>query len=141
DINSPQNPVAVDVGEDDCRDSRIAQSLGQFSGGDIGALRPTLHRDPSLAGIDRNSDPAREHAACLSYKAWIFHRRCPKNYTRQTGSEPRFDGRHVADAAAELGRDSHSFQYRLDSPPVDRLAGKGTIQIDDMQPAKTLFLE
>ena len=39
----------------------------------------------------------------------------------------------IADAAAELHRHGDRFQHRLDRLRVDRLAGKGAVEIDHMQ--------
>jgi len=47
----------------------------------------------------------------------------------------------VADAAAELHRQAHALQDGLDRGRVHRLAGKGTVEIDDMQPVEALRLE
>ncbi len=50
------------------------------------------------------------------------------------------DGGEVADAAAELGRDVDGLDDRLDGGAVLRLAGKGAVEIDDMQQLRPLLL-
>ena len=55
--------------------------------------------------------------------------------------EPALDGAHVADAAAELDRDRDPAEDRLDRSRVDRLAGKGAVEIDHVQPCEAVLLE
>ena len=46
-----------------------------------------------------------------------------------------------ADATAELYREFHCRKDRLDRCAVDALAGKGAVEIDDMQILKPLILK
>jgi hypothetical protein len=48
--------------------------------------------------------------------------------------QPHRDGRHVADAAAQLAGTVHARQNRLDRRRIHRPAGKGAVQVDKMQP-------
>ena len=56
-------------------------------------------------------------------------------------SEPALDGRDVADAAAELHRDRDRLEDALDRRRIDRLAGEGAVEIDDVQILEALALE
>ncbi len=55
--------------------------------------------------------------------------------------EPGLDRRRVADAAAELDRDPHRLENPLDRRRVHRLAGKGAVEIDDVEILEALALE
>ena len=55
--------------------------------------------------------------------------------------QPRLDGRHVPDAAAELHREIDRVEDRPDRIAVDRLAGERAIQIDDVKPGEARRLE
>jgi len=55
--------------------------------------------------------------------------------------QPRFHGRGVTHAATELHRDADGFQNTIDGRRIDRLAGKGPIEIDDVQIFKALLLK
>ena len=51
------------------------------------------------------------------------------------------DGRHVADAAAELHRNGDGREDGVDRVAVDRLARKGAVEVDDVQIVEALVLE
>jgi len=53
--------------------------------------------------------------------------------------EPALDGRHVADAAAQLRRDVHRLEDRLDGRRVHRSALEGAVEIDQVQPLEAGF--
>ena len=56
-------------------------------------------------------------------------------------AEPALDRRHVADAAAELHRDRDRLQDAFDRRGIDRLAGEGAVEVDDVQILEPLRLE
>ena len=55
--------------------------------------------------------------------------------------QPGLDGGAVADAAAELHRDGHRGEDRLDRGGVHRPAGEGAVEVDEMQPFAARALE
>ena len=55
--------------------------------------------------------------------------------------EPGLDGGEIANAAAELHGTLDRLQHGLDGLRVHRLAGKGTVEIDDMQIFESLRSE
>ncbi len=68
----------------------------------------------------------------------IAHRRGADDDAFDALAEPGFDGGAVADAAAELHRNFHRAEDAFDRGGIHRLAGKGAIEIDDVQIFKTL---
>ena len=77
----------------------------------------------------------------LAHEVRIAHRRRADDDPRDAFGEPALDGLHVADAAAELHRDRHAPQDRLDGVRVHGLAGEGAVEIDDVEPFEALRLE
>ena len=71
----------------------------------------------------------------------IAHRRGADDDARDAFAEPGVDRRAVADAAAELHRDFHRGEDALDRRGVHRLAGKGAVEIDEVEIFKALLLE
>src|SRR5207244_4015508 len=55
--------------------------------------------------------------------------------------EPGLDGRKVANAAAELHRHLDRLEQCFDRRGVNRLAGEGAVEVDDVEVLKTLPLE
>ena len=60
---------------------------------------------------------------------------------RDALAEPAFDGRVIANAAAELNRNPHRRQDALDRCRIHRLAREGAVEIDDMQIFEALCRE
>ena len=58
-----------------------------------------------------------------------------------SGLQPSLDRGAIADAAAELGRDRHRRKDPLHRRGIDRLAGKGAVEIHQVQIAKALLRE
>ena len=71
----------------------------------------------------------------------IAHRRGADDDAVDALLQPALDGRHVADAAAELHALPDGFEDALDRGDVHRLAGKGAVEIDHVQMLETLHLE
>src|SRR3979490_1124741 len=66
-------------------------------------------------------------------RAGNFRAACLTSSGSRTAAGPAFDRRQIADAAAELHRDRDRFDDPLDRRGVDRLAGKGAVEVDDVE--------
>jgi len=104
-------------------------------------FRPTFNGDPAVARVQAHHDAAGKVAGSLFDERWIANRRCADNDARNAFIQPTLDRGGVANAAAELDRDAHRFENSVDSGCVHWLAGKGAIQVDDVQMLKALLLE
>ena len=93
-------------------------------------------RDPPVARVDADGDPAGKGAASVMHEIGIAHRHRAKDHTLYTRLEPRLDGGHVPDAAAELNRKIDGVENCADRVGIDRLAGKRAVEIDDMEPGE-----
>src|SRR5256885_48839 len=71
----------------------------------------------------------------------IAHRSRADDDARNSLVEPGFHGLEIANAAAELHRHGDGLEHRLDGKCIHRLAGKGAVEIDDMQIFESLFAE
>ena len=71
----------------------------------------------------------------------IAHRGGAEDDAGDLACQPALDRRHVADAAAELHRQVGRGEDRLDRGAVDRAAGEGAVEVDDVQPLEALARE
>jgi hypothetical protein len=132
-IDSFQETVARDIGEDDGCDAGILESPGDIEGGYLGGLGPALHGDLSIARIESYRDTSRKFSRGTLDQLRIAHGRGTDDNARDALAEPGLNRFQVPDAAAELHRHGNRRQHRLDRIRVHRLAGKGTIEIDNVQ--------
>ena len=83
--------------------------------------------------IDADDDPARELLAGLLHEGGVLDGRGAEDDPVDADRDEGLDRGHVADAAADLDRDLDGGPDRLDGVEVLRHAGKGAVQVDDMQ--------
>ena len=69
----------------------------------------------------------------VDHQRRIAHRRGADDDAVDALGQPAFHRRHVAHAAAELHRNADGFENAVDRAGVHRLAGKGAVEIDDVQ--------
>ena len=132
-IEALQQAVAGNIGEDDRGDPGILEPLRDFEGGDLRGLGPAFDRDLAVAGVETDRDAAGKFPGRTFHKLGIAHRRGADDDPRNALGEPGLDRVQVADAAAELYRHGDRLEHRLDRQRIDRLAGKGAVEIDHMQ--------
>src|SRR6185312_7900051 len=137
DVDTLQQPVAVDVGEDDDRGAGILELARQIERGDVAGLGPALDRDLAALGVDADRDLARELAARLFHQRGILQRHGAEDDARDAASEPVLDLRQVTDAAAELYRNLDALEDGLDRRRIHRLAGERAVEVHEMQPFRT----
>ena len=101
---------------------------------DRGLGRPALGGDHAFAGVDPDGDLTGEGACRLTDEIGVLDRDSAQNDPGQALGQPHLDRRHVADAAAKLGRDGDVLQDRLNRGSVDGRPGESPVQIDQMQP-------
>ena len=93
-----------------------------------------------IVGLDAKDgkDVAAEGAARIFQKARTLDRSGADDDEAEAVVEVAFDGVEVADATAQLDRNlvAHLGQDRFDSGLVDRLAGEGAVQVDQVQAAR-----
>src|SRR5207249_2537638 len=107
----------------------------------LARLRPALDGNLAATRVDADHDPARIFLAGLPHQRRVLDGHRAEDDAAHAFAEPHVDGGEIADAAAELHGDGDRAQDRLDRWPVDRPAGKGTVEIDDVQPRETLGRE
>ena len=118
-----------------------AKRRAKFDGGDVGRFGPAFDRDAPAARIDADHDAARKAPAGLAHQLRIAQRHGAEDDAADAVREPGLDLRQAADAAAELHRNGHGLEDRLDGRAIHRLAGEGAVEIDEMQPGEALALE
>ena len=92
----------------------VLETLRQLGRGELGRFRPALDRDLAALGIDADGDAAGIFDAGAAHELRIAHRDGAEDHALDAAVDPFLDGRHVADAAAELRRDGDSFEDRID---------------------------
>ena len=131
-----QRPVARDVGMDDRGSAGVFEPPRQLQRLHVDRLGPAFHRDPPVARVDADRDTAGEGPAGLAHQVGIAHRHGTQDHAADAAREPRLDRRHVPDAAAELNREIDRLEDRAHRVGVDRLAGEGAVEIDDVKPGE-----
>jgi len=93
------------------------------------------------AGIEPDGDAARMGACGILHQRRIAHRRSADDHAFDALAEPGFDRRLIADAAAKLQRNFDGAKDALDGGGIHRLAGKRSVEIDDVEIFKALLYE
>ena len=100
---------------------------------------------PSTATLpSRASSPTATRAGAARRRLHQFgvaYRRGADDDAVHALAEPAFDARHATDAAAELHRDIGRLEDALDRSGVHRLAGKGAVEVDDVEILEAGHLE
>src|SRR5690606_8890447 len=104
-------------------------------------FRPALDGHIAALGVNADGDLTRERLAGLDHQRRIAHGNRAEDDTAQSLGKPVLDMLERAYAAAELYRVFGGFEDRFHGLAIDAFASKGTVEIDHMQPFKTLILE
>src|SRR5450830_1139693 len=140
DVDAGQHAIATDVGVDDGFNAPIFELLGQVDHFVAGELAPAIGGDLAVLGIEAHDDVAAEGGAGVFQKAGVLDGRCADDHVAQTAIDVLLDGVQIADTAAELHRNviAHCLEDGLDGRIVLGLAGKGAIEVDQVQAAGAL---
>src|SRR5690606_17144024 len=109
-------------------------ALGQLGDSEIADLGPAFDRDTALPGIDTDDDAPGKALAGLAHEGGILDRDGAQDHAIDANLEPTLDALEGTDAAAQLDRQTGRGKDRLDERLVHRAAGKGAVEIDQMQP-------
>ena len=104
-VEAGQHTVAPDVGVNDRFDTVVLEFLRQIEHVVSGHLRPAVHRDLALPGIQRDHHMARERVAGVVEKAGRLDRRGADDDVADAIVEIALDGVQVTDAATQLHRE------------------------------------
>jgi len=137
-IEALEQAVAGNIGVDDRGDAGVGKAARHVVGRKLGRFRPAGDRDPAVARVEPDRDPAGIALRRALHERRVAHRRGADDDAPHAFGEPRLDGRHIADAAAELHRDIHDGQDALDRAGVHRLAGECAVEIDHVQILESL---
>nr|GEU28313.1 hypothetical protein [Tanacetum cinerariifolium] len=149
DIDAAHHAVAADVGVDDRFHAVRFEFFRQVDYLVAGHLAPAIGCHLAVLGVEPDDDMAGEGAARIVQEARFLDRGGADDDIADAGVEVALDGVEVADAAAQLhgnfievvflGKLLHHFEDGLDRAFVFRLAGKGAVQVDQMQAARALL--
>ena len=105
------------------------------------ASRPAFDGDLSASRVDADGDPVGKEPAGLPDEVGIAHGHGSEDHARETLLQPFLDVGQRTDATTELHRVLCRLEDRLDGRTVDAFAGKGAVQVHDVQPFEALILE
>ena len=121
-------------------DTVIFELLGKINDIVAGQLGPAIHRNLAILGIQTNDDVAWEGTAGVVQEAGVLDRSSADDHVGETGIEIALDGIQVTDTPTQLHRNliADLLQDRFDRRFILRLAGKGTVEVHQMEAPGTL---
>ena len=138
-VDPGKRPVARDVGVDDRRHAAILEAAGELDDPDLRRLaQPSTATRPSRASMPTTIAPGMIGGGA-AHQLRVAQRGGAEHDAVDAERQPAFDRVAVADAAAELDPQIDRVADRLDRLAIDRAAGKGAVEVDDMQPGKAGF--
>ena len=142
DVRAGQHAVAADIGKDDRRDTDVLEPPGEVERRDVRLLRPALYRDATARGRRWRRRFARESRrrpserdpdrAAPPFRGSPAGRPGPANWRRSPACGCRLPAAPVCRSVSRMASTAIA---------VDRTAGEGAVEIDDMQPAAAGLLE
>ena len=140
-VQAGEGAVTRDVGVDDRRHSYVLEPASDVECGDVRGPRPALDSDAPVAGVDADGDPSRIEARRFANELRITNRSRAYDDAGHSVLEPAPHRLHVPNAAAELDLHCQPCEDPRDRRGVDRLAGEGAVEIDDMEVFESLLGE
>ena len=126
---------------DDGGDARILETAAKIERGNVRGPGPAVDRDLAVARVDPDRDLPGIEPRRLAHEIGVTDRRGAEDDARDPAFQPAAHRLHVAHAAAELHLYREPGEDAPDRLGVDRLAGEGAVEIDDMQVFEALIGE
>ena len=104
----------------------------------LGGLRPALHRDIAVAGVEPDRDAAGKCLRRLLHQRRIAHCGGADDDAGDAFIEPALDGARSRMPPPSCTGSFTAAENALDRRGIDRLARKGAVEIDDVQIFKAL---
>ena len=143
-VRPAKRAVALDVGVHDGGDAQAVEAPRQLLRRGPRGARPAVGGDQPVAGVDGDGDAPRVAPAGLGHQGRVVKGHGAEDDPADAGHQPALDRRQVADAAAQLDAHTEPVDCRQDGAHrvrVQRPAGNGAVQVDDVQPAAPLRRE
>ena len=110
------------------------EAAGEIGHRHVRHIGPATGGDHAVARVDGDDDAAGIVACRLADQVRILQRGRADHHAADAEVEPALDRFAVADAAAKLDLAAEALEDRGYRRAIDRFAGKGAVEIDDMQP-------
>ena len=140
-VDPRESPVARDIGIDQGGHAAILEPAGEFDDADLRCFGPALDRGVPVARVDADGDCPGVVRSGAAHQIGIAQGGGAEHDAVDAERQPLVDRAAVADAAAELHSQIDRGADRLDRFAVDRAAGEGAVEVDDMQPREAGFGE
>src|SRR5690606_19774245 len=136
-VHTLHHAVAGDVGVNDGGHAVVGEALGQVYGHDFRDFSPAVGGYAAVFGVQADDDVAWELFAHFGDEFGLFNGFGADDHPLHAGLEVGFDGFRGADAAANLDGQFGVFSGDgFDNLTIDRLAGKGAIEVNQVQAAR-----
>ena len=122
-------------------ETELAHFGNKLFSGNACTLTPTSHGHFAVLGIDTR----RKHIGILGQSSFrefrIGHQRSAQHHTRNAGLSQTINGFKAADTAAHFDLQTSFLDDALDNIDVFRHTASGSVEIDHVNPTRTLLLE
>jgi len=140
-IDTTERSVASNIGMDDRRHTAILEAVGEFDNPDFSRLGPAGDRDAPAAGVDRDDDQLRIIGGGAPNQFGVAQCRGSEHDAVDPEAQPALDRVKVSNAASQLDAQPDGIADRGNRRAVYRMAGKGAVEVDDMEPAEARGFE
>lgn len=133
--------IAGNIGIHQMFEPKLAHFSDKLFGGNARALTPTSYGNLTVLRVDAR----REHVGILGKSSFsefgVGYQRSAQHHTRNTGFSQAIDGFKAANTATHFDLQTGFLDNALDDIDVFRHATSSAIEIDHVDPTRTLLLE
>src|SRR5581483_5938472 len=137
-VRADAGAVAPDVSEHDRRGAGGVGARGDLVGSGRSVAKPALDRDPAVAEVDADGDPAGPARARTLRDRRIERGSGAEDRALRAGIEHARERVEIAQAAADLHRNRERGTDAGDQRPLRPRASRRAVEVDDMEPRRAL---
>ncbi len=138
-VDAVQHAVVGDIRVDQGGDFEVRILAGQVDGGRLRHVEPAFGGDHRVAGVDPQGDLSRELPHHRSEPVRLLECLRPHDHPLDADRfEQQTDRRLIPQAAADLAGNVDGLDDRADDFVIHRFSGAGSVEIDQVQPRRSL---
>ena len=131
-VRPAEHAVAGDVGVDDRVERPVAELARHVEDRHLGRFQPAVRCDFAVAGVEAEHDLLRVCLGHLPHPHRVLQSARTEHDAGDADVQRRLDIGLRAQSAADLARDVDRLDDATDDRPVDRAAGLGPVEIDEV---------